>query len=58
MKKHAIGMSLNNDAKEMVKRHKVHCKFPLQGSYSVEQEINSGGGQNDVINIKQQIYRV
>jgi hypothetical protein len=54
MKKHAIGMSLNNDAKEMVKRHKVHCKFPLQGSYSVEQEINSGGGQNDVINIKQQ----
>jgi hypothetical protein len=43
----------------MVKRVEViHDKIPLEGRYGVLQERCARCGEHNVINIKQQIYRI
>jgi hypothetical protein len=43
----------------MMKRTEVlHGEFPLEGRYSVLQEHYARCGEHNVINIKQQVYRI
>jgi uncharacterized protein YqgV (UPF0045/DUF77 family) len=50
---------LDGDAEEVMKRLEVlHSKLPLQGSDGTAQKLRTGCGQNNIINIKEQIYHV
>jgi hypothetical protein len=43
----------------MVKRVEVlHGEFPFEGRYVVLQELCARCGEHNVINIKQQVYRI
>jgi hypothetical protein len=42
----------------MVERAEVHGEFPLEGRYDVLQERYARCGEHNVINIKQQLYRI
>jgi hypothetical protein len=45
--------------KKMVKRAEVlHGEFPLEGRYGVLQKCCARRGEHNVINIKQQVYRI
>jgi hypothetical protein len=50
---------LDGDAKEVMKWLEVlHSKLSLQGSDGVAQKLQTGRGQNNIMNIKEQIYHV
>jgi hypothetical protein len=57
--KESIGLMLYREPKKMVKRVEVlHGKLPLDGRYGVLQERCARCGVHNVINIKQQVYRI
>jgi hypothetical protein len=50
---------LYGDPQQMVKRAEVlHGEFLLENRYGVLQERCAGCGEHNVINIKQQVYRI
>jgi hypothetical protein len=50
---------LDGDAEEVMKRSEVlHSKLTLQGSDGAAQKLQTGRGQNNIININEQIYHV
>jgi hypothetical protein len=59
MEEHPIWMVLDGDGEEVMKLHEVlHSILPLQGSGGAAQKLRTGCGQNNIINIKEQIYHV
>jgi hypothetical protein len=43
----------------MMEGHDIlHDKFPLEGRYGPLQKCYAGGGEGNVINVKQQLYRI
>jgi hypothetical protein len=55
----SIGLVLHRDPQKIVKRVEViYDEFPLESRYGVLQERCARCGEHNVINIKQQVYRV
>jgi hypothetical protein len=55
----SIDLMLHRDPQKIVKRAEViHDEFPLESRYGVLQERCARCGEHNVINIKQQVYRV
>jgi hypothetical protein len=53
-----ICLMLYEDPQKMVKMAEVQGKFLLEGRYGMIQERYAGCGEHNVINIKQQVYRI
>jgi hypothetical protein len=58
VKKHPIWTALDSNAEEVVKRPKVHHKFPMYTKNSAAQKRRVIGCQNYIINVEQQVYCV
>jgi hypothetical protein len=55
----SIDLMMYEDPQKMVKRGEVlHGEFPLESRYGVLQERCPRCGEHNIINIKQQVYRV
>jgi hypothetical protein len=55
----SIGLMLYGDPQKVVKRCEVlHGKLPLEGRYGVMQEWCARCSEHNVINIKEQVYRI
>jgi hypothetical protein len=54
-----ISLMLYGDSQEMMEGPEIlHDKFPLEGRYGLLQKCCAGYSENNVINIKQQVYRI
>jgi hypothetical protein len=58
-KEELVCLMLYRDAPKVMEGLEVlHGEFPLEGRYGVLQKCCSGYGEDNAINIKQQIYRI
>jgi hypothetical protein len=54
-----VSLILYKDSQEMMEGSKIlHGQFPLEGGYGLLQKCYTGCGEDNVINVKQQVYRI
>jgi hypothetical protein len=52
-------LMLYGDSKKMMEGPEIlHDEFPLEGRYGMLQKCFAGYGEDNVINVKQQVYRI
>jgi hypothetical protein len=54
-----VRLMLYGDPQKVMERSEVlHCEFPLEGIYGVLQKCCAGCDEDNIINLKQQVYHI